>query len=226
MAHRSSYRIVLVDDHPVVRLGLREQLAAAGNLSIVGEAASVSEAVTLAGRVKPELALLDLHLPDGSGVQACRAMLAAVPGLRILIMSMHDDPLLARAAISSGAHGYVLKDISADVLRHAVRAVLSGGCFFHPGLVGGVLQDRSGTGEDSPQERLDSLSPQERRILPLVAEGKTNKAIGSHLSLSEKTVKNYLANMFTKLRVSRRSGAAAFYMQVCRRNRQLAGHWS
>jgi two-component system, NarL family, response regulator DevR len=175
--------------------------------------------------VKPELALLDMHLPDGSGVQACRAMLAAVPGLRILIMSMHDDPLLVRAAISSGAHGYVLKDTSADVLLHAIRAVLSGGCFLHPKLVGTVLQDLRGMGEESPQRRLDSLSPQERRILPLVAEGRTNKEIGSHLSLSEKTVKNYVANMLTKLRVTRRSHAAALFMRDRRRDLQIEGHW-
>lgn len=226
MAHRVSYRIVLVDDHPVVRLGLREQLAAAGDLSIVGEAASVSEAVMLAERLKPDLALLDVHLPDGSGVRACRRMLEAVPHLRVLIMSVHDDPLVVRAAISAGAHGYIMKDAPADVWCYAIRAVLSGASFLHPRLVGAVLQDLRGMGEESPQRRLDSLSPQERRILPLVAEGKTNKEIGSHLSLSEKTVKNYLANMFTKLRVTRRSSAAAFYVQGCRRDRRLQELWS
>lgn len=226
MASRSSYRIVLVDDHPVVRLGLREQLTSVPEVSIIGEAASVSEAVTLAERLKPDLALLDVHLPDGSGVRACRRMLEAVPGLRVLIMSVHDDPLVVRAAISAGAHGYIMKDAPADVWRYAIRAVLSGASFLHPRLVGAVLQDLRGMGEESPQRRLDSLSPQERRILPLVAEGKTNKEIGSHLSLSEKTVKNYLANMFTKLRVTRRSHAAALYMRDRRRDRQFAMHWS
>jgi DNA-binding NarL/FixJ family response regulator len=217
---------LLVDDHPVVLVGLKQQLAAARDISIVGEAGSVSEAVTLAEHLKPDLALLDVHLPDGSGVQACRRMLAAVPGLRVLIMSIHDDPLIVRAAISAGAHGYVMKEAPAGVWRYAIRAVLSGSSFLHPRLVGAVLQDLREKGETSPQRRLDNLSPQERRILPLVAEGKTNKEIGFHLSLSEKTVKNYVANMFTKLHVTRRSSAAALYMRDRRRDLQIAGHWS
>jgi DNA-binding NarL/FixJ family response regulator len=128
--------------------------------------------------------------------------------------------------LPEGDLAWFILDAVAQMNVTAIRAVLSGEFFLHPRLVGAVLQNTRETGEESPQRRLDRLSPQERRILPLVAEGKTNKEIGFHLSLSEKTVKNYLANMFTKLHVARRSSAAALYMRDRRRDLQIAGQWS
>ncbi len=211
MAPRSVHRILLVDDHPIVRVGVKERLEGTTDLRVIGEAASAAEAVTLAEALEPDLVVLDIGLPDASGVQACRKILASRPGTRILMMSMHDDMVLVRGAITADAHGYVLKGTSADMLLDAIRLVAAGSCFLHPRLIGMVLTEVRESMCGRPRERVTSLSPQEQRILPLLAQGKTNKEIGSEMILSDKTVKNYLANMFAKLKVSGRSQAAALY---------------
>lgn len=211
MVSRSVYRILLVDDHPVVRVGIREQLVSANDLRVVGEAASAADGIAQAAALKPDLVVLDISLPDASGVQACRQIMSHRPAARVLMMSAHDDAVIVRGAIAAGAHGYVLKNASADMLRDAIRTVASGASFLQPQLTGGVLQDVRKLAQGVPPERLASLSPQEHRILPLVAGGSTNKEIGSALRLSDKTVKNYLANMFAKLKISKRSQAAALY---------------
>ena len=216
MTPRPVYRVLLVDDHPVVRLGLRERLAGTTDLRVVGEAASSADAIEAADALKPDLVLLDISLPDGSGVHACKQIMASQPDMRILIMSIHDDAALVRSALAAGAHGYVLKDAPADMLIDASRLVASGSSFIHPRLIGTVLKGVREQMGDGPHQQMASLSPQERRILPLVAEGKTNKEIGSALILSDKTVKNYLANMFTKLHVTSRSQAAALYVRALR----------
>lgn len=204
-------RILLVDDHPIVRVGVKEQLASTTDLRVIGEAASAAEAVTLAEALKPDLVLLDISLPDASGVQVCRQIAVSRPQTRILMMSIYDDADLVRGAITAGAHGYVLKGASTDMLLEAVRVVAGGSSFLHPQLIGMVLTEVRKSMCGRPRERVTSLSPQEQRMLPLVAEGKTNKEIGSEMILSDKTVKNYLANMFAKLKVSKRSQAAALY---------------
>ena len=214
MAPRSVHRILLVDDHPIVRVGVKERLEGTTDLRVIGEAASAAEAVTLAEALEPDLVVLDIGLPDASGVQACRKILASRPGTRILMMSMHDDMVLVRGAITADAHGYVLKGTSADMLLDAIRLVAAGSCFLHPRLIGMVLTEVRESMCGRPRERVTSLSPQEQRILPLLAQGKTNKEIGSEMILSDKTVKNYLANMFAKLKVSGRSQAAALYLSL------------
>ena len=222
MSNRSSIRVVLIDDHPVVRAGVREHLASAKDLRIVGEGGSVVEALTLATALKPDLMVLDLTLPDGSGVDACRQILRLMPDIRILMMSIHDDPVVVRAALTAGAHGYVMKDVAGEQLVNAIRMILAGHSFLQPRLMGPVLHALRDTMNGVFSRGLAALSPQERRILPLLAEGKTNKEIGVELTLSEKTIKNYLANMFTKLQVTKRSSAAALYARG-QRQEMLAG---
>lgn len=216
MTQRSVCRVLLVDDHPVVRLGLKEKLTDTSDLQVVGEAASAAEAIALTDALKPDLVLLDISLPDASGVQVCRQIAASRPQTRILMMSIYDDADLVRGAIAAGAHGYVLKGASVDMLLEAIRFVATGSCFLHPQLIGTVLTEVRESMRGRPRERVRRLSRQEQRILPLVAEGKTNKEIGSELILSDKTVKNYLANMFDKLNVTRRSQAAALYARSLR----------
>lgn len=211
--HRPGCRILLVDDHPIVRVGLSEQLAGRRDLRVVGEAGSAAGAIELAAALRPDLVLLDISLPDESGVHACMQIVAGQPGVRILMMSVHDDAALVRGAITAGAHGYVLKDVSADTMLEAIRAVASGSSFIDPRLIGTVLNDVRALMSGGLREGVAGLSRQEQRILPLLAEGRTNKEIGSVLILSDKTVKNYLANMFAKLRIKSRSQAAALYMR-------------
>lgn len=216
MVAKPVHRILLVDDHPIVRVGVKERLESTTDLRVVGEAASADEAIALADALKPDLVLLDISLPDASGVQVCRQIVASRPQTRILMMSIYDDADLVRGAIAAGAHGYMLKGASVDMLLEAVRLVAAGSSFLHPQLIGMVLTEVRESMRGKPREQLRKLSRQEQRILPLVAEGKTNKEIGSELILSDKTVKNYLANMFDKLNVTRRSQAAALYARSLR----------
>ncbi|NOT21678.1 MAG: response regulator transcription factor [Nitrospiraceae bacterium] len=213
MARRSPIRVLLVDDHSLVRIGIREQLAGCQDFSVVGEAASVKQAVELAHSLTPQVVMLDLNLPDGSGIQACRRILADAPDMRVLIMTICDDSAAVRAAIAAGAHGYALKDIRPDMLVEAVRTVATGISFFHPRSMCAVLSASSAVSDPEALYGLGELSRQEQRILPLLGEGKTNKEIGFVLALSEKTVKNYLSNMFRKLKISRRTQAVTLYQR-------------
>lgn len=219
MSNRSKARVVLIDDHPVVRAGVREHLSQAKELCVAGEGGSVAEALALAQALKPDLMVLDLSLSDGSGVQACRQVLERMPGLRVIIMSIHDEPMVVRAALEAGARGYLLKDVAGEQLLQAIRTVLAGQAFLQPCLVPPVLTELRSMMDGAPSRGLASLSPQERRILPLLADGKTNKEIGVELALSDKTVKNYLANMFAKLQITKRASAAALYARGQRQER-------
>jgi two-component system response regulator DevR len=210
---RAQIRVLLVDDHGLVRIGLREQLASCRDFSVVGEAASVAQAVELARRLIPEIVLLDLNLPDGSGIQACRQILADAPASRMLILTIDDDSAAVRAAVEAGAHGYVLKDIGRDMLIQAVRTVATGASYFHPRLLRAVLSGSSADSGSKEGYGLEKLSRQEQRILRLLEEGKTNKEIGLAMALSGKTVRNYLANMFKKLKISRRTQAVTLYVR-------------
>jgi len=210
-SHPPSVKLLLVDDSELVRTGLRTLLGAERAIQIVGEAANVANAVASAARLKPEVVLMDIRLPDGSGFDACRQILQQLPDTRILFLTSVVDDRLVDEAIRSGGHGYLLKEIDGRGLVQAILDVAAGKSILDPAVTARVM-NLVKTGANQPK-LLDSLSPQERRVLALIAEGKTNKEVGQDLSLSEKTVKNYLANIFDKLNITRRSQAAAIYVR-------------
>jgi two-component system, NarL family, response regulator DevR len=207
--------LVLIDDSEMVRAGLRTLLSADASLEIVGEGNSVTTGVETAARLKPQIVLLDIRLPDGTGFDACRQILKRSPDTRVLIITSMVDDSMVDEAIRSGAHGYLLKEIDGRGLVNAIRDVAAGKSILDPAVTARVMQmvKSGGTGRDA----LGSLSPQEKRVLALIAEGCTNKEVGVKLGLSEKTVKNYLSTVFEKLHVSRRAEAAVIYAQDQRR---------
>lgn len=204
-------KLFIVDDSELVRTGLRTLLGTERSIQIVGEAASVTDAVANARRLKPEVVLMDIRLPDGSGFDACKQILEILPETRVLFLTSVVDDHLVDEAIRSGGHGYLLKEINGRGLVQAIYDVAAGKSILDPAVTARVMKLLK-TGSNQPH-LLDSLSPQEGRVLALIAEGKTNKEVGQEMNLSEKTVKNYLANIFNKLNVTRRSHAAALYAQ-------------
>jgi two-component system, NarL family, response regulator DevR len=193
--------LLVVDDHEMVRAGLRSLLADEAGLRITGEAASAAEAVRQAERLRPQVVLMDLRLPDASGVDACRDILSALPGTRILFLTSYSDEEAMLSTMVAGACGYLLKDIGREALVRAITDAANG----RP-----VIDSRLVPAAES-QIRSVALAPQEQRVLALVVEGKTNKEIAAALELSERTVKHYLANACIKLGVNRRSHAAAIF---------------
>lgn len=214
MLRQSVYRIVLIDDSRMVRLGIREQLLTAIEFRVVGEATSAVEGIELVDQVNPDLVLLDSRLPDLSGLETCRKIVARDSARRVLMLSVQDDPTVVQEAVAAGACGYVLKDAPVAMWLDAMRRVASGDVFFQPHLLDMVLREVHDMGNGLSSKSLADLSPQEYRLLPLVAEGKTNKEIASALALSDKTVKNYLANIFSKLGITRRTQAATLYARA------------
>ena len=203
-------RLVIVDDSEVVRMGLRALIGADPTMEIVGDAHNVASAVETCRRVKPQVVLLDIRLPDGTGFDACRSILKHLPETRVLVLTSVADDSLVDQAIRCGAHGYLLKEVDARALSQAIRDVAAGKSILDPAVTSRVMRMvKSGSNNDV--QALASLSPQEQRVLALIAEGKTNKEVAMALNLSEKTVKNYLANMFDKLEVTRRAQAAAMF---------------
>lgn len=204
-------RLVLVDDSEVVRLGLRALLGAERSLEIVGEGSSVATGVAACAKHKPDVALLDLRLPDGTGFDACRRILQRLPETRVLMLTSVADDTLVDEAIRAGAHGYLLKEVNSRALIQAITDVAAGKSILDPAVTARVMQFMKAGGPT--RDVLASLSPQESRVLALIAQGKTNKEAGNEMNLTEKTVKNYLSNIFEKLHVSRRAQAAAIYAQ-------------
>jgi two-component system response regulator DevR len=204
-------RLVLVDDSEVVRLGLRALLGAEHALEIVGEGSSVATGVAACAKHKPDVALLDLRLPDGTGFDACRQILQRLPETRVLMLTSVADDTLVDEAIRAGAHGYLLKEVNSRALIQAITDVAAGKSILDPAVTARVMQFMKAGGPT--RDVLASLSPQESRVLALIAQGKTNKEAGNEMNLTEKTVKNYLSNIFEKLHVSRRAQAAAIYAQ-------------
>ncbi|MFQ5931637.1 MAG: response regulator [Nitrospiraceae bacterium] len=204
-------RLLLVDDHEIVRVGLRTVLGRDREIRIVGEAATSAEAVSLAVRLRPDVVLLDVRLPDGGGVGACREILEASRGTRVLFLTSYADDDAVLAAIVGRASGYLLKEIAADVLIRSIKMVAAGQSILDPAVVRHVQQWMKGARGPSTEAKAEDLSVRESRIVALVAEGKTNKEIAVALGLSHKTVKNYLANIFQKLQISRRAQAAVFF---------------
>jgi DNA-binding NarL/FixJ family response regulator len=211
---------MLVDDHEVVRLGLRALFGQTGEIEVVAEAGNVADAVKRAAQHRPDVVLMDLRLPDGTGVDACREILAANPATRVLFLTSHSDEEAVLSTILAGAAGYLLKEAGSQMLVSAIQLVYGGQSILDPGVTKLVLNRMSalaGKAATTKATAKDALSPQEQRILALVVEGRTNKEIAKALGLSDKTVKNYLSNAFQKLHVGRRSHAAALYERTVNR---------
>jgi DNA-binding NarL/FixJ family response regulator len=206
-------RLLLVDDHEVVRLGLRTLFAKSDAIDVVGEAGSVAEARAQANQLRPDVVLMDLRLPDGSGIDACRDILSREPATRVLFLTSYSDEDAVRATVLAGAAGYLLKEIGHSALIEAIEAVASGQSILDPKVTQTVL-DQITDGAKFGGTYREALSPQERRVLAQVVEGKTNKQIARALGLSDKTVKNYLSNAFQKLQVTRRSHAAVLFSKL------------
>lgn len=208
--------LLLVDDSEVVRMGLHALLGTEPTIKIVGEATNVASAVEHCARLKPDVVLLDIRLPDGTGIDACRQILKCSENSRVLILTSVVDDTIVDEAIRAGAHGYLLKEVDGRGLVSAIRDVAAGKSILDPAITARVLQIMK-SGSAGGRDPLALLSPQEKRVLALIAEGCTNKEVGVRLNLSEKTVKNYLSTVFEKLHVSRRAEAAVIYAQEHKR---------
>jgi two-component system, NarL family, response regulator DevR len=206
----NAVRVFLLDDHEIVRRGVKELLEAEGDLEVVGEAGTAAEALARIPPTRPDVAVLDVRLPDGDGVQVCRDIRSAHPEIHCLMLTSFADDEALFASIMAGASGYVLKQIQGTEIVKAIREVGQGKSLLDPQVTKSVL-DRLRKGKHLMRdEKLARLSPQEERILALVADGQTNKEIGDELHLAEKTVKNYVSSILSKLEVSRRAEAAAY----------------
>jgi two-component system, NarL family, response regulator DevR len=199
-------RVFLLDDHEVVRQGLKTFLESSGDIEVIGESGLASEATARIPALRTQVAILDARLPDGSGIDVCRDVRAVDPEIRALILTSYDDDEALFAAIMAGASGYILKDATGQDLIGAVHHVASGHSLIDPVLVERVL-DRVRNGPETAPELAD-LTEQELKLLELVAEGLTNRQIGERMFLAEKTVKNYVSTMLQKLGLERRTQAA------------------
>jgi DNA-binding NarL/FixJ family response regulator len=199
-------RVYLLDDHEVVRRGLRDMLEAEGDIEVVGESGSAVDAGHRIPALRPDVAVLDGRLPDGSGVDVCRDIRSVDPNIKALILTSFEDDEALFASIMAGASGYVLKQIKGTDLVDAVRRVAAGQSLLDPAVTATVLE-RIRRGPDQPDE-LKGLTEQERKILALVAEGLTNREIAGRMFLSEKTIKNYVSSLLAKLGLERRTQAA------------------
>ena len=208
MSEDRAIRVLVCDDHEVVREGLRTLIGKQPSMSLVGEAATVKEAVQAAARARPDVVIMDVRLPDGSGIEACRLIREARPETGVIMLTSYADDEALFASILAGASGYLLKDAKTRTVVEAIAAGAEGRSLLDPTVTGKVLERvRKGTDEDPA---LASLTDQERKVLEHVAEGKTNREIGTVMFLSEKTVKNYVSRILDKLGLARRAEAAAY----------------
>ena len=199
--------VFLMDDHEVVRHGVRALLESTGEIEVVGEAANATDALARIPAVRPDVAVLDVRVPDGNGIEVCRDV-RSEHGTHCLILTSYSDDEALFEAIMAGASGYVLKQVRGTELISAVKRVAAGESLLDPAITGRVLQRLR---EPTPvDDRLSSLTPQERRILHLIADGMTNRQIAAEMFLAEKTIKNYVSNLLAKLGMQRRTEAAVF----------------
>jgi two-component system, NarL family, response regulator DevR len=206
----TTIRVMLVDDHEIVRQGIRAVIEAAGGLSVVAEASGVAEAIDRAKSTLPDVVVMDVRLADGSGIEATREIRAARPETKVVMLTSFADDEALFASIMAGAAGYVLKQVRSNDLVRSIRAVADGQSLLDPAVTGAVLERLRRGKHLMMDPKLARLSPQEERILSLVADGMTNREIGEDLKLAEKTVKNYVSAILSKLEVSRRAEAAAY----------------
>lgn len=208
-----SVRLLIVDDHDILRYGLRALMRQEPRVEVVGEADGVESAVAAARALEPDVVLMDAQLGDGSGVDACREILASNPKVRVLFFSAFSDEDTVLMALLAGASGHVAKDLQLDALFAAILAVARGEKVFDVKMRDRVVEtiDDAADGLRRTGSEAERLSPQEERVMELVVQGKTNKQIGAQLKLSDKTVKNYLSNVFQKLGVGRRVQAAQLF---------------
>jgi two-component system response regulator DevR len=203
-------RMLVVDDHEVVRQGLVALLDRREGFEVVAQAGTMAEAIAAAERFEPDLVIMDVRLPDGSGIEACREIRAARPATRVVMLTSYPDEEAVLSAIIAGASGYLLKQIRGRDLVTALEAVGRGESLLDPAVTEKVLQRVRTAASGGAADELSELTAQERKILLLVAEGKTNKEIAADIFLSDKTVKNYVSSILSKLNLQRRTQAAAF----------------
>lgn len=209
---RPPIRVFLLDDHEVVRRGLAELLSLEADIVVVGEAGTAREAIPRIKATRPDVAVLDVRLPDGSGVEVCREVRSQNPEIKALMLTSYADDEALFDSIMAGAAGYCLKDIRGHDLVGAVRSVAAGSSLLDAAATSRVLARLRGNQE--ADNRLGSLSSQERRILELIGEGLTNRQIGDRMHLAEKTVKNYVSSLLAKLGMARRTQAAAYVVRI------------
>jgi len=207
-----SIRVFLLDDHEVVRRGVREILEVQEDFEVVGEAGTAEEALARIPAVAPDVAIIDMRLPDGNGVEVCRDVRSRNPEVQCVVLTSFADDEALFDSIMAGAAGYLLKQIKGPDLADAIRRVASGQSLLDPNVTERVLERlRNGPKQD---ERLARLTEQERKILDLIAEGLTNRQIGERMFLAEKTIKNYVTNLLAKLGMERRTEAAVFAARI------------
>ncbi|MGK2950720.1 MAG: response regulator [Acidimicrobiales bacterium] len=209
-------RIFLLDDHEIVRRGLRELLESEDDLEVVGEAGTAEEAYGRIPATSPHVAVLDVRLPDGDGVEVCREIRAKHPEIACIMLTSFSDDDAVYAAIMAGAAGYLLKQVRGSELVEGIRRVAAGDSLLDPSVTARVLERIRHQDDD---DELSSLTEQERKILALIADGLTNRQIGEKMFLAEKTVKNYVSNMLSKLGMNRRTEAAAYAARLSERRR-------
>ncbi|MEN2744817.1 response regulator transcription factor [Sinomonas halotolerans] len=205
---KAPLRVFILDDHELVRRGLQELLEGEG-FDVVGTSATAAEATRRIPALRPDVSVLDVRLPDGTGIEVCRDVHAVDPSLPCVMLTSYDDEQSLRGAVLAGASGYVLKEIRGTELVTALRRAAAGESLFDPEVRTRVLAGLTAV-EPATDPRLDLLSPQERRVLELIGQGMTNREIGEHLFLAEKTVKNYVSSLLAKLGYERRTQAALF----------------
>ena len=208
--------VLLLDDHEVVRRGVAELVNTEADLEVIGEAGTASEALSLVKRLEPDVAILDVRLAEGNGIEVCREIRSEHPDVACLILTSFSDDQAMLDASLAGAAGYVLKQIRGNDLIESIRKVAAGAQL----LDSATVRLAVGRLKNTEEGRLDTLSPQERRIFDLIGEGYSNRQIAEELFLAEKTVKNYVSNMFSKLGISRRTEAAAFSARLDERSRR------
>ena len=211
-------RVFLLDDHEIVRQGIAALLDTQPDIEVVGEAGTAAEALVRIPPLKPDVAVLDVRLPDGDGVSVCRELRQMLPQMACLMLTSYADDEALFESVMAGAAGYVIKEVRGGDLVHAIRTVASGGSLLDATATGQLLSRLRNTSTDTAPDPLHELTEQERRVLELIGQGMTNREIGSELFLAEKTVKNYVSSLLAKLGMQRRTQAAVLVTELRERD--------